>query len=1229
MALEITDGHLYYVAGSEIEKEGIATAHIKSADAFYARGKNQIVEEVFNIRATVQNERDGTEEDRSIKQISFEVVMSNTTAKKPVYENYDDGTKQILMPNKALIDGYNYSAEVHTTFTVKAKAYLKNGEEISRTETEKDFHIASFPVIIGSELCHTRHMSEYDKKMLGEDWKEKGGYVIIKGNDGKGLEWVIDMMESRPFNMPNIFHNIGHEKEISRMEFISKAGDGVENSFQIIVRHLLNGMIYATFNAPAYMNDIDIPFYLIFYLFGMTNQKEIVENIIRKDALDEEFDYVSNYISEILEECFTTKDPLFGDASHIFEFSALTKLFAEVIYNKNKSSNPGAPDNYSLYTLVNTTIVNVFDKCLFSHIGESPDVRHKKLRFFAHLIRKMLLVEMDIIPSTNRDSLAYKRIDACGRAYAKMLKTQFNLAVAMPIKAQLIKDFKSMPFSQVPLKQSVKSAVANNDLERNLIQAITTGNKELNMYNRKITNRLASETLYRKNQLNTLATIRTIRTHASSASSAHSSRSNEMRRVDGSYIGFYDIVYSAPTGDRVGLVKQQAMLTSVTESSSSELMKQILREDPDIIPFDEVFPTQIYYDGLTAVMVNYYPIGFCRDAHVLVAKYRELRRERKINVGISIYWDISSGEILFWCDAGRMLRPLLVVRNNTNADPKGQALFKSKYDPYNDEGFIQDVLITKQDILDIKEKKKTIVDLHAEGKIDYLSPDESENCLISKNLKNLRMHRNNALKRYTHCEIQIGVLGILGLTCPYASHNQITRVIYQTNQVRQACGIYALNYDHRMDKHTFVQYYVQEPVVQTIVNKHIYPNGMNAIVGIQAYTGFNQEDSIIYNETSASRLMYSVVASHIFSSKVENDEVVGAPDTSLTININKEANYSKLCTQKGVNYGIVRIGTIIKKNDVLIGKYATIPKTRDGQIYKDTSIIFNHDETCIVENVVASRNQDNDYYIRIKIVGHRLLDIGCKFSSRAGQKGEVGMGFADVNMPFTKSGITPDLIINPCAIPSRMTIGQLLEGLMGLACGTLGRFTDATIFNEEISDVTKIGDILEQCGFNRFGLEKMYSGFNGRWIDTEIFMVPTYYQLLQKFTIDDMYAVATGPTCILTHQPLEGASHQGGLRLGEMETWVLVSHGSSNFLMEKIRDDSDGYDLYVCRNCGKMPVVNEDKSIYRCQNCLDKGVEPDIFKVRSTWATKLFLQELESAGVGVSLGLKQPNNYIF
>jgi len=1225
----ITDGDLYYVADSEITKEGIASVHIKSADAFYARGKNQIIEEVFSIRGTIQNERDSTEEDRSIKQISFEVLFNNTTAKKPIYENYDDGNKQILMPNKSLIDGYNYSSELHTSFTVKARADLKSeGEPLLRSEAEKDFHIASIPIIVGSELCHTRHMSEADKKFLGEDWKEKGGYVILKGNDGKGLEWVIDMMESRPFNMPHVFHNIGHEKEISRLEFISKAGDGVENSFQVILKHLLNGIIYVTFNAPGYMASIDIPFYIIFYLFGMTNQREIVENIIRKDVQDEEFDYVTNTMSDILETAFTTTDPVFGNASNIFDFSELTDLMASIVYNKNKSSTPGAADNYSLYTLVKTTIVNTLDKCLFSHIGDSPDLRHKKLRFFGHLIRKLLLVELKIIPSTNRDSLSNKRIDDCGRAYAKMLKTQFNLAVVIPIKHQLIKDFKSMSFSQVSLKQSVKSAVANNDLERNLIQAITTGNKELTMYNRKILNRLASETLYRKNQLNSIATFRTIRTHTTTAS-AQSARSNEMRRVDGSYIGYYDIVYSAPTGDRVGLVKQQAILSSITESSSSEVMKQILREDPDILLFDDVFPTQIFYDKLTIVMVNYYPVGFCNKAHTLVAKYRELRRQQKINTTISIFWDINADEILFWCDAGRMLRPLLVVRNNTDADPRGQSFFGSKYDPYKDEGFIQDVLVTKSDILDLKYRRKTILDLQREGKIDYLSPDESENCLISKNVSNLRKHQHNALKRYTHCEIQIGVLGVLGLTCPFASHNQITRVIYQTNQVRQACGVYALNYANRMDKHTFVQHQIQEPVVQTIVNKYLYPNGLNAIVAIQAYTGFNQEDSIIYNKTSASRLMYSVMASHIFSTKIENDEIVGAPDVSLTININKEANYSKLCTLKGTGYGIIKKGTVIQKNDVLVGKYATIPKTRDGQIYKDTSVIYSHDEICVVENVSTSRNQDNDYYIKIKLIGHRLLNIGCKFSSRAGQKGEVGMGYVDNNMPFTKSGLMPDLIINPCAIPSRMTIGQLLEGLMGKLCGFLGKFTDATIFNKEISDVTKIGDLLEKFGFNRFGLEKMFCGFNGRWIDTEIFIAPTYYQLLQKFTIDDMYAVSSGPTCILTHQPLEGASKGGGLRIGEMETWVLVSHGSSHFLMEKIRDDSDGYDLYICRNCGKMPVVNEDKRIYRCQDCMAKGIEPEIFKVRSSWASKLFLQELETCNVGVALGLDKPNNYVF
>lgn len=223
-------------------------------------------------------------------------------------------------------------------------------------------------------------------------------------------------------------------------------------------------------------------------------------------------------------------------------------------------------------------------------------------------------------------------------------------------------------------------------------------------------------------------------------------------------------------------------------------------------------------------------------------------------------------------------------------------------------------------------------------------------------------------------------------------------------------------------------------------------------------------------------------------------------------------------------------------------------------------------------------------------------------------------------MPFTKNGIVPDLILNPHAFPSRMTIGQLIEGVSGKLAAIKACIGDATIFKD--TDPEAIGDELEARGFDRYSNERMYNGMTGEWIDVEIFIAPVYYQRLQKFVVEEVYSISTGPTCVITRQPLEGKANRGGLRLGEMEKDTIISHGASHFLMEKFRDDSDGFDIYVCRTCNGRPVVNEAKNIQICHNCQRLGLNPQICKTRSTWTSKLFMDELESMNVGVSLGLE-------
>lgn len=1225
----VSDDDLITIIDSEIMTNSLIGHHTDSFDSFMSTGINQIVTQLFIVEKTFQPERTKTPEDNEIEMINFTVHFNDIKNTKPTTRMSISGKQDIMLPNMARKNNHNYSSQLFIDATIKATAYLKDGGEPRvRTEEVKNFSIASMPVMMGSKSCHTAELPRKALESIEEDPNDHGGYFVIGGT-----EWVISMIETRLFNHPHVFRNVGHEKENARLEYISKPGDAYENSSELIMRYVTNGNIYMTFTSNPYLKVLNIPFYIIFRLLGMTTDKEIVDNIVYGYSTPENKDVVSDHMLQVMKRAFAAPDPEFGDASLITDQAKLLDYFSRrtSILSQTKIVTGSGDEN--LVKWLNANVLKLLDKHLFPHIGLAADTRHKKLRFLGHLIHKLLLVETQIVASTDRDSLKNKRINAAGRAYAKAFKTQFNLAIVQTVKKHMTKYFKSMPFSQVPLAQAFKAAIHGPDLEKALIQAIVTGNKELTVRSRQIPNRLASEMLHRKNNLNVLSTLRVIRTPSTSASK-QDQRADEMRRVHPSYLGYICPIQSADTGEQVGMVKQLAFGASLLEATSSELLKDILLQDPEIIPLDKLFPDQIHKYNPAKIMVNGDWIGCCMNAPKILHRYKESRRgyrqetpgvdfgkfkfvgNKNSTSGIdpmtTIHWDTDANEINFWVDAGRMIRPLLVVRNNGTLDPVGQT-FLGTYDPIADQGFTQDILVTKQHITDMNMLKLSVRDLHEAGIIDYISPEEAENCYIAESLTVLRANQHNSLQQYTHCEIPPALFGLPALTCPFAQHNQPPRITFQTNQVKQTCSWYTLNWPHRIDKHAFMQYYCDTPLVKTLANKYVYPVGRNATVALHSFTGFGQEDGLIINKSAAERGDFKCMASNFIKTELEKDEKFGNPDEANTIIDRRHANYSK------ISGGFVKPGTVLNNGDVIIGKLIELPKPEGHRSFRDNSVVYPYDEQAVVDMVIRARNQADEEFCKVKFSSSRTPDIGNKYSSRAGQKSMSGLALRQWDMPYTSHGISPSLIMNPHAMPTRMTIAQLIEGVVAKCAAWRGCFEDATIFRAV--DLNAVGDQLEEYGFNRFGTEQCYDGRTGEPIDGGIFLTPTYYQLLQKFVIDEVYSVSIGPTDILTRQPIEGRSNNGGLRLGEMELAAIIAHGAGHFIMEKFRDDSDGFDIYVCRTCQKPLVVNEEEGIVICKSCQAAGTNPDPVKIRSSWASKLFFQELESCNVGVHFGI--------
>lgn len=1517
---EIDQDDLFLVGDTILKEKGLVDHQLSSCSEFYAVGLSQIIEQVFEINMTLYDIK-RNDADKDIDHLDVNVNFSNVVISKPTMINYSSGKEEILFPNVALMKEKTYKSVLRVDVNIKVTAFMKNGFTEVKEDTVKEFKICKIPIMVKSKWCNTYGLSKESLTQLHEDPTDNGGYFIIRG-----VEWVIDCVENILFNKVRIFRNEGYKKEIMRAEFIAKPGDFYLNSDQFIIRWLNDGQITIEIRREK-LKDIKMPFYLLFRMMGWVTDKQIFDNILLGYDTP-----VSKNMMQYIKNAFNAKYANLPNGRYIYTQHDVLQYIAEEIKDTafpylDMDINP---ENYQKIT---NFLLDNFDIHFLQHMGTTMASRERKLRFLCILIRKIFLVHLENMEPTDRDSYNSKRIHAAGTSYAKSFKTNFNASIVQYMSRKLKKDLKTLSFSQIDLASTIKSSVFGMDFERAIMQSITAGNKsQIIINNRPLKNRLASQLLNRKNQLSVLSTLRQV-TATSIDSAKQSDRASEMRRVHMSFLGYICVTHS-PEGEKVGVNKQLAMFAFVTQASFSEVIKDILLDDEEIYPLDETDYKDIEELNLCNVYVNGNWIGCCKDALYIAQKYRQKRREFAISPEITIVWDNTQDEVYFWTDVGRVIRPLLIVYNNQRDSSYFPTVKKSK----KAQPFFQGLAITKTHIELLYAKKLTMEDLLKANIVELISAEEQENMYLAPDFDTLRENQKNELCEYTHCDIPQSMFGITALTSPYADHNQAQRIVYQTSQSKQTCGVFAKNWPYRADKDTFLQYHNEMPLVKTVANRYLSPNGSNCIVAIACNTGFNIEDSIIFNQGAVDRGLFNGSKFTFYKTEIEQREEFANPDITTTTDI-KSACYDKLTN------GIIKVGTIVNKNDAIIGKVMKITKNVDDNFqFADRSVIYKESEQAIVYNVIVDRNEEDErfckvvlrklrpvangdkfsvrgssqvmtdigwmeikdlditkhkvatltldgnldyvvpsglssydydgdmyslktrqlemfvtanhklyvkqhnhshfgllttgqvfgnrvkfkkwanniypdqeyynakdvdgnitsysmdawlkiigawftdgrmmvtdiedfilidncmrlgksriseacteldieYYIssnnikihsedspcmwnEFKLIGsnkedrrlplfiwtlsvqqsqillealiegnthtywninmqYKTSNLGlandimrlalhcgwhghiillqdmeyvCKISiidnepeinhpriteqkeeyiyytgkvfcleipdthqhvyysresslstaiftgnsSRSGQKGTVGLLMRDSDMPSTENGIKPSIIINPHSIPSRMTIGQLLESLVGGLCAAKCAQVDATIFKK--IDLEAIATELEDLGLNRYGYSRLYNGITGEYIDTEIFMGPTYYQRLQKFTIDTIYSIGSGPSDAITYQPLDGGKLNGkGLRVGEMERDVLAAHGGGKLIAEKYFNHSDAYTEYVCR-CGKSAVVNIAKGIYKCNYCKN---DAQIAAYPTSWSSKLLIQELESMNIGI------------
>jgi len=801
------------------------------------------------------------------------------------------------------------------------------------------------------------------------------------------------------------------------------------------------------------------------------------------------------------------------------------------------------------------------DSYLFPHIGQKKEDRIKKAVTLCKLIKQFLIAKENPQLRTDKDHYANKRVRLSGDLLATLFRVNLGILIR-DIQYSLKKSSKRKKFFSI--KIIAKSTLFSHRVESAIATGSWTGERSGITQNMDKTNYLAIIS-----QLQRISSM------------LPSDQENFLARtLHPTHYGRFCPI-ETPEGTEIGLRKNLAILSKVSTRVNLDENKFLKDLEEEGFDKDGVKGREVFFNGRF--------IGSVKNPQEFVKKIKERRRDCELPIQMNIRNDDNFEIVLISTEPGRVLRPLIIVED-------GNSKLKNEH------------------LIQLEQGELGWDDLIKKGIIEYLDASEEENALVA-------LYKEKITPEHTHLEIDpITLFGAVTSLVPYGNHDQSSRLNRGSKTQKQALGLYAANYLCRLDTDISILQYPQKPIVRSFIYDTLktYPAGQNLVVAIMTHEGYNMEDALVFNKGSLDR---GVGRSFYFRpySAIEMNYAGGLQD-EIAIPEKDATGYKMESSYKFLESdGVVYPEAEIEEGEVLIGKMSPpkfLSEAREISVKtkKESSVTMRQEEKGIVDSVFITEDYEGNKIVQVKTRDQRIPELGDKFATSHGQKGVIGMIIPEEDVPFTSKGIKPDVMFNPHGLPSRMTVGYLLELLAGKVGCLRGEVVDGTSFSGESKK--ELENQLKDLGFRYDGKETMYSGITGKRMVSKIFIGNLYYLKLKYMVANKLHGRSSGKVALLTRQPIEGRSRGGALRLGEMEQQALVAHGASLLLKE--RYDSDKVVLPICSKCGTIAIDDNIRKKVECPICHSEDIE----NIEVSYAFKLLLEELQGLHIHTSFELK-------